>query len=288
MAKLAKRILRERPFFWAIPAVVWQALFLCVPFAVVIGASFIRDFDVAWSGFTLSHYVALFKPVYGYILFRSLGLALLTGVSCVLIGYPVAYYLAFYVKRWKNLLLFFLILPFWTNFLVQVYAWFFILEKEGILNSVLSSIGLISEPIMLLNSMTAIGIVMIYCYVPFMILPIYTVLEKMDKTVIEASQDLGATATQTWARVVLPLSMPGIVTGFFLVFVPAFGEYVIPLLMGGDKYFFVGGLVTNYVLGARNWPMGAAFTCLSSLVLLMVLLISNRMLARRMRLLQGE
>ncbi|MGE0009179.1 MAG: ABC transporter permease [Candidatus Babeliales bacterium] len=287
MNRLREFFLQEQKFFWTLPALLWQILFLCMPFLFVLGVSFISVTDTESLSFTLAHYKALALPVYAYIILRSLVLALTTATLCLCIGYPVSYYLAFYVKRWKNPLLFLLILPFWTNILVQVYAWFFILEKEGIINNVLRGLGIIQQPLALLNSIFAIAIVMLYCFLPFMIFPIYTVLEKMDRTLIEASKDLGATTFQTWRRVVLPLSMPGIKTGFFLVFVPAFGEFVIPLLMGGDKYFFVGGLISYEVLIARDWPFAAAFTVVACLVLLIALYSINRLLSRSTRLVYG-
>lgn len=277
MERLRSYFWSEGSFFWTLPALVWQFLFLGIPFLMVIGMSFMA----------LANYTELLTPVYGIIILRSLLLALSTAIFCLVIGYPVSYYLAFYA-RWKNPLLFLLILPFWTNILVQVYAWFFILEKEGVINNVLRSLGIIKEPLMLLNSIFAIALVMLYCFLPFMILPIYTVLEKMDRTLIEASQDLGATRFETWRNVILPLSMPGIRTGFFLVFVPAFGEFVIPLLMGGDKFFFVGGLISYKVLITRDWPVAAAFTVIACLVLLITLWWINRLFSKHMRLMQGS
>lgn len=285
MESIRRYFLSERTFFWTLPALVWQILFLCIPFLFVVAVSFIASTESFT--FSLVHYKELLTPVYGIIIMRSLLLACTTACLCLCIGYPVAYYLAFYAKRWKNPMLFLLILPFWTNILVQVYAWFFILEKEGMVNSLLQAFGIIKEPLALLNSIFAIALVMLYCFLPFMILPIYTVLEKLDKTLIEASQDLGASNVQTWRRVVLPLSIPGIRTGFFLVFVPAFGEFVIPLLMGGDKFFFVGGLISYQVLIARDWPFAAAFTVVASVVLLIALYLINKLLSRSTRLMQG-
>lgn len=287
MNRLKSSFLQERTFFWTLPALLWQILFLCVPFIFVIGVSFIAGLGTDSFMVTLSHYRELLSPVYAMIVLRSLLLAFSTACMCLLIGYPVSYYLAFHVQTFKNPLLFLLILPFWTNILVQVYAWFFILEKEGVINNVLRALGIIKEPLVLLNSMFAIALVMLYCFLPFMIFPMYTVLEKMDRTLIEASKDLGATSFQTWRRVVLPLSMPGIKTGFFLVFVPAFGEYVIPLLMGGDKYFLVGGLISYEVLINRDWPFAAAFTVMACLVLLGALYVINRLLSRSTRLMYG-
>jgi ABC-type spermidine/putrescine transport system permease subunit I len=177
-------------------------------------------------------------------------------------------------------MLFFLILPFWTNMLVQVYAWFAVLEHQGFLNLLLLKIGLIAEPLTLLNNRFAVYMVMVYYYLPFMILPIYAVLEKLDGSLIEASRDLGATQKQTFMRVILPLSMSGVMTGFFLVFVPAFGEFVIPGLMGGNKLMYVGSLISYYYLVARNEPLGAAFTVVSCLVLIIAALLIYAVFSR--------
>jgi len=158
-------------------------------------------------------------------------------------------------------------LPFWTNFLIQLYAWFFLLERNGLVNTFLLRIGLISAPLQLTNNFFAIFLVMFYCYLPFMIMPLYTVLEKLDDTLFEAAADLGSDPWHTFFRITLPLSRSGIRTGFFLVFVPAFSEFVIPALLGGARYMFVGSLISHYFLIARNTFVGAAFTCLVGLVL---------------------
>lgn len=152
--------------------------------------------------------------------------------------------------------------------MVQVYSWFFVLEHNGLLNTILLKLGIIQQPLHLLNNTFAIYLVMVYCYLPFMIMPLYSALEKIDRRVFEAAADLGATQWQTFIRVTVPLSMAGIRTGFFLVFVPSFGELVVPILLGGGKQLFVGPLITQYFLSARNPALGAAFTCISCIMLL--------------------
>ncbi len=272
---------QELPFFFSQPALIWQVLFFYLPVFFVIFISFKTIDSSLFTGFTLSNYTSFFSSAsYLIILARSISLAFFTSMLCLLIGYPVAFYIARRAERWKNIMLFFLILPFWTNMLVQVYAWFAVLEYHGLINNFLLYLGLILEPLTLLNNRFAVYIVMIYYYLPFMIIPIYAVLEKLDNVYIEASHDLGANRAQTFFRVILPLSMSGITTGFFLVFVPAFGEFVIPGLMGGSKYMYVGTLISYYYLIARNEPMGAAFTVLSCIVLIIVSFILYRFLAR--------
>jgi len=261
-------------FFMALPAFVWLLIFLYIPLLVIIGLSFIRKGVIsAWPDFTLSNYFTFFDSLYYSILVRSLLLAFVTTAVCLLCAYPIAYFLALYARRWKNMLLFLLALPFGVNFVILAYAWFFILEKNGLINSILTTLGIISTPIQLLNTEFAIYVGMIYCYLPFMVLPIYAVLEKLDLRLIDASLDLGATRFATFWRIILPQSMPGIQTGFFMVFIPSFGEYVIPALMGGGKYMYVGSLISHYFSVLRNLPLGSAFTVFSSIVLLIVSLI---------------
>lgn len=260
-------------FFMALPAFVWLLIFLYGPLFIIIGLSFIRKGVVsAWPDFTWAHYFTFFDSLYYGIVARSLLLALVTTVVCLLCAYPIAYFLALYARRWKNVLLYLLVLPFGVNFVILAYAWFFLLEKNGLINNFLQSVGIISAPIQLLNTGFAVYIGMIYCYLPFMILPIYAVLEKLDFRLIDASLDLGATRFATFWYVVVPQSMPGIQTGFFMVFIPSFGEYVVPALMGGGKYMYVGSLISHYFSVLRNLHLGSAFTVLSSIVLLLVAL----------------
>lgn len=258
---------RQLPFFWSVPAIAWQMIFFYAPMLFVVFISFKELGSGIFSHFTLQNYQACLTWSVAHIIVRSLSCSLMTASSCLLVGYPVAYYLARKTTKWKNTLLFFLVLPFWTNMLVQVYAWFAILEHKGILNSLLLDLGLIEQPLSLINNTFAIYLVMIYYYMPFMVIPIYVILEKLEDEYLEASFDLGATPVQTFFKVTLPLSMSGIITGFFLVFVPAFGEFVIPGLMGGNKFMYVGSLITYYYLNMRDQAVGAACTVVSVLIL---------------------
>lgn len=260
-----KVFMRQLAFFVGIPAVVWQVLFFYSPLLFIIGLSF--------SGFTFSHYLPFFTNVYMYIVVRSLVMAISNAILCALIAYPIAYFLAFKAGRFKLFHLFFLIVPFWTNFLLHIYAWFFVLERDGFLNNLLIKLSLISEPLRMLNTMAAVMVMMVYYYLPFMILPIYTNLERFDRKLLEASLDLGATWWQTVRNVLLPLSLPGIRSGFFLVLVPSFGEFAIPELMGGDKNMFVGSVVSHYILGSQTKSLGAAFTLLSCTALICMVVV---------------
>lgn len=267
---LMGRVAREQSFFLASPALLWQILFLYIPIAVIVALSVFDRFDYAfWRYLTWQHYQAIFDASYFFIILRSLILALSNAFICLVFAYPVGYFLALRANGWKNVLLLLLILPFWTNFLVQVYAWFFVLEREGFLNAILQKIGFISEPLQIMNTPVAIQLVMLFCYLPFMIMPIYTALEKINKRLFEASADLGANNWQTLRRITFPLSLSGVRTGFFLVFIPSFGEFVIPALLGGGKTMYVGTLVSYYFVESKNANLGSAFTCVSALALIL-------------------
>lgn len=274
-----KRTFSEQSsFFKAVPALVWQLLFFYIPVCFVATLSILDT--QTWS-FTLDHYRHLNNSLYAIVIIRSLFLALGTVLLCLMVGYPIAYYLALRVKRFRTLLFFFLVIPFWTNLLVLAYAWFFLLDRDGLINSVLIKLGIISIPLTLLNTTFATFLVMFYCYLPFMIMPLYSTLEKFDPTLIEASKDLGATHWQTFFNIILPLSLPGIKTGFLVVFIPAFGEFAIPYLVGGDRQMYVGSLITHLFLVADKVYEGAAFTILSCGVLLIIVAIVYGLLARR-------
>lgn len=249
---------QELPFFFSVPALLWQFIFFYIPLLFLVYLSFTNVYN----------YGILFDPAYLRILMRSLLLAFVNASLCLLCAYPIAYFIAIRARRLKNILLFFLLLPFFSGLLILIYAWFFVLEKTGLVNMLLLHMGIISKPLTLLNNTGAIYIVMLYCYLPFMIMPIYAVLEKLDRRLLDASADLGASGWITTLRVTLPLSMSGIRTGFFLVFVPSFGEFVIPELVGGAKQFFIGSLISHFFLEAHDSIKGATITCISGLLLI--------------------
>lgn len=269
MKRIRKIAQGELPFFVMLPALIWQLLFLVVPVVIIIGLSFSHESE----RFTLIHFKNLLDVSHFRIICRSLMLAFGTAFSCLLCAYPIAYFLVLYVKRWRNFLLFLLTLPFWTNFLILVYTWFFLLERGGIINTILLKFGFISQPLHMAHTMGAVFVVMLYCYLPFMIMPIYSTLEKMDLRLLEASFDLGATGWQTFRRITLPLSLPGIKTGFVLVFIPTFGEFAIPALIGGNRFMTAGSLISHYFIIARDNGMGAAFTVVASVVIAVIMLL---------------
>lgn len=270
----------DRPFAIGIPAVIWQVLFFYIPLLIIVLTSFLKTTPSGIVGITFEKIAHFINPLYLRVIASSLVLAIVNVILCFLIAYPLAYFLAFKGRKIKNFLLFLLLIPFWTNFLLHVYAWFYVLERHGFLNNILMQIGLIKTPLILLNTPFAIIIMMVYYYLPFMVLPIYTSLERFNTSLIEASFDLGATWLQTFRRIILPLTMRGVRAGFFLVYIPSFGEFAIPSLMGGDKVMFVGNVVSEYILGEGTGSLGAAFMVVSCIILLITAIFFYWLLGR--------
>lgn len=231
--------------------------------------------------FTLDNYREFFSsPSYLRLLWRSTWVAFIVSVLSVVLAYPLAYFLAFRVGSRKVILLTILIVPAWTSYLLRILAWRLILGSSGVLNSVLLSLGLIEEasPI-LLYSMTAVGITLTYVWIPFVALPIFAALERINRSVLEAAADLGCAPWQAFLRVTLPLSMPGVLGGFFFVFIPTLGEYVTPLLVGGAKGVMYGNLIQDQFVRALNWPLGS----IMSLAMLVVALLLMALFVRVVR-----
>jgi spermidine/putrescine transport system permease protein len=268
----------EHPFSIGIPAVIWQLLFFYIPLVIIAVTSILDISPQGIEGITFEKIGYFLNSLYLRVIGFSFILAIATVILCFLIAYPLAYFMAFNGKRFRNFLLFLLLIPFWTNFLLHVYAWFYVLEKHGFLNSVLTSFGL--EPVIILNTPFAIMIMMVYYYLPFMVLPIYISLERFNTSLIEASFDLGATWFQTFRRIILPLTMRGVRSGFFLVYIPAFGEFAIPSLMGGDKIMFVGNVVSEFILAEGTGSLGAAFMVISCAILLVTAVFFYWLLGR--------
>ena len=207
----------------------------------------------------LSNFLRLFQDsLYIVSYLNSLKIAAISTVLALLVGYPMAYFIARAPDRWRNILLMLVVLPFWSSFLLRVYAWIGMLKNEGIINNFLEWVGLIQAPIPFLQSDIAVYIGIVYCYLPFMILPLYTNLVKLDGSLLEASADLGARPIRTFMSITLPLSGPGIVAGCLLVFIPAIGEYVIPTLLGGSSFAMIGRVTFDEFFSNRDWPMASA------------------------------
>jgi spermidine/putrescine transport system permease protein len=261
------------------PANAYLFLFMIVPLILVGILSFLSrgTYGQVEFRFNLSNYTRLLDPLYGKILLYSLAVGVGTTLLSLVIGYPLAYYIARAPARQRSLLLFLVLLPFWTNFIIRIYAWIMILRAGGFLDSVLQTFHITSEPLGLLYTPTAVMIGMIYEFLPFMVLPLYTSLEKIENAVLEAAADLGAPPARVFLRVTLPLSVPGMIAGTILVFIPAMGMFVIPDLMGGAKTILIGNVIRNQFLTARDWPFGAA----ASMVLMVLTMIFTFYYARK-------
>jgi spermidine/putrescine transport system permease protein len=270
MRQNKKFFLEELSFFLASPAVAWQLFFLVIPLLIILYYSVVSTKD--GFTFTTKHFLFFFSHNYAGVLIRTVLSAFIVSFICLLLAFPVAYFLATQISnRFKNVFLFFFTLPFWTNFLILVYSWFFLLDRYGLINSILMKIGLVKDPSLLANNMVAVILVMVYCYLPFMLLSLYSAMGKITQDVIEASLDLGASWMQTFRFVIIPLSWSGIRTGFLLVFVPAFGEFAIPSLIGGAKNLFVGSLMAHYFLIMHDPSFGSAFTIISLGLLFLII-----------------
>jgi spermidine/putrescine transport system permease protein len=243
------------------PLLAWIALFVIAPTAIMLVYSFGRRGTLGGVvlGFTLDNYAAVLDPTYLQILVRSVLYSGLTTAICLIVGYPVAYYIGRADERWRNALLMLVMVPFWTSFLIRTYAWVTILKSEGLLNGALLQLQLIAQPIEMLYTPAAVILGLVYTFLPFMILPIYTSVEKLDNALVEAAFDLGAGPLRAFYRVVVPMTSPGITAGILLVFIPALGLYAVNDILGGGKVDMIGNIIENQFKGnARNWPFGSA------------------------------
>jgi len=263
----------------------WLLLFFLAPFAIVLKISF-ADPIVAqppftdffnWSadaGYrvqaTFDNYRFLLEDdLYLVSYLRSIRMALISTLLCLLLGFPMAYTIARTPQPWRNLLLLLVILPFWTSFLLRIYAMMVVLGQHGLVNNLLLSLGLIDKPLAMLYSNGAVALGIVYSYLPFMILPLYACLEKLDPDVHEAAADLGARPLQVFRDVTLPLAMPGIIAGSLLVFIPALGEYVIPAMLGGLDTLMIGHTLYEEFFVNRDWPLA----CAVAIILLLILIL---------------
>ena len=250
------------------PGLLWTALFCLAPILVVVAVSFAARGTyggVLWE-FSLENYRDLLHPLYGRIFGQSVLLAGMTTVLCLALGFPLAYYIARLPPRRQALWLVFIMIPFWTNFLVRTYAWIFILRTEGLLNTILLQLHLISAPLDLLYSNEAVLLGLVYGYLPFMVLPLYAAIERIDPALIEAAWDLYADRWSLFQRVLLPLTKPGIIAGCVLVFIPSLGAFLTPDLLGGARSMMVGNLIQHEYLVARDWPLGSALSLVMMLI----------------------
>jgi spermidine/putrescine transport system permease protein len=256
-------VLHGRPGLkaWSLlsPGILWLFLFFLVPLLIMFAYSLMPRgvYGGVESGFTLQHYQRFFDPLYLQVLTRTFLWSLAATIICLLMGYPVAWLIA-RSRRWKNLLLFLIVLPFWTSFLVRTFAMIFLLRDTGFINTTLLNLGLISDPLQLLYTPFSVMLGLVYGFLPFMVLPIYASLEKLDYSLLEAAEALGARPAARFLKVTLPLSMPGVIAGALLVFIPALGSFLTSDLLGGAKEVMIGNLIQNQFAAARNWPFGSA------------------------------
>lgn len=262
----------------ATPYILWTVLFTIVPLFIIFIFSINASSNIGEISFnfTTSKYKQFFEPIYIDVFFRSIKLSLYSTIACLIVGYPVAYIIANRGVKIRNFLILFIILPQWTNFLLRTYAWMSILKDNGPINSFLMNIGFIKEPLSLLYTDGAVLMGMVYNFLPYMILPIYTVILKIDKSYIEAAKDLGADNIKTFRKIILPLSMPGVVSGIIMVFMPAISTFVISDLLGGGHSMLMGNLIQNQFLAARNWQFGSAISMILILIILITMLFLNK------------
>ena len=238
----------------------WLTLFVLVPNLMIIGTSFLTrdEANLIELTFTFDNYLRLLDPLYAKVLMHSFYMAIIATLLCLVIGYPFAYIVAKMPEKWRPFMLFLVIVPFWTNSLIRTYGLKIVLGTQGILNKSLMAMEIIDKPMRLMYTETAVMIGLVYILLPFMILPLYSAIEKLDNTYIEAAKDLGANKFQTITKVILPLTMPGIIGGCLLVLLPALGMFYISDLLGGAKNLLIGNVIKSQVLNARDWPFGAA------------------------------
>ncbi|GAB6261988.1 spermidine/putrescine ABC transporter permease PotB [Photobacterium sp. R1] len=267
----------------------WLLLFVFIPNLMIISTSFLTrdDANLIDLTFTLENYVRLFDPLYAQVMLHSFYMAGMATILCLLVGYPFAYCIAKMPQKWRPVMLFLVIVPFWTNSLIRTYGLKLMLGTQGVFNSSLIAIGIIDKPLRIMYTEYAVMVGLVYILLPFMVLPLYSAIEKLDHTYIEAARDLGANKVQTFIKVIAPLTMPGVIAGCLLVFLPAMGMFYISDLLGGAKNLLIGNVIKSQVLNARDWPFGAATSIaltLSMAVLLYAYYRAGKLLNRKVEL----
>ncbi len=261
-----------------LPALIWMGVFFIIPllFIVIVSFSTRGEFGNIVYKFTFSNYTKLLNPLYLNIFLKSILIAIYTTLLCLFLGYPFAFIMANVNKKIKPLLLLLIILPFWTNSLVRTYAMIVLLRTEGIINTVLLHFHIINLPLDLMYNNIAVMIGMLYMMFPFMVLPLYTSIEKLDKKVLDAASDLGATPIYKFLKITLPLTKGGIVSGCILVFIPTLGLFFVTDLMGGSKVILMSNLIKNQFLTARDWPFGSAISVILIVFMLSIIIYNSR------------
>jgi len=265
--------LKNRKSILAWPYVLWIILFTILPLLIIVLFSFTEKTEMGSISmvFTLDNYRKFFQPLYLNVLKRSVILAVVSTVMCLIVGYPMAYIMSRAPRKKRNLMATLFVLPLWTNFLLRTYAWMGLLREQGLVNEFLKAIGLIERPLQLLYNNGAVVMGMVYNFLPFMVLPIYSVLVKLDDSLLEAAHDLGANDVKVFQKVIFPLSLPGVATGIYMVFMPAVSTFVLSDLLGGSHTILLGNLIENQFRNARNWQFGSAISVIMLLFIIVTM-----------------
>jgi spermidine/putrescine transport system permease protein len=283
LRKSLLRFFRNHPAFGIgaalSPSAFWLLLFTLIPMGIVVYYSFLTrgPWGTVVYEFTLDSYGQILDPLFLKIFARSMKLAVMTVGICLMAGYMIAYWIAFYGGKHKNFLLFLVILPFWTSYLVRIYAWIALLSDHGLVNNFLIGVHIVDTPLPLLHNEVSVLIGLVYTYLPFMILPLYASLERLDPSILEAASDLGATAGERFFKITLPLTKGGMLSGSVLVFTPAIGEFLIPELLGGAKAMMIGKFIALKFTGLRHWPLGSTYSLLLLTMTLILIYLYMRL-----------
>lgn len=266
----------------AAPGLLWMGVFFLVPLGLVFAISFASRGTyggIVWE-FTTANYLDLLHPLYGKILAQSMWYASMTTAICFGLGFPLAYVIARSPARWQPVFLLLVMLPFWTNFLVRTYAWMILLRHDGLINRTLMALGIVNSPLDLLYTPTAVVIGLVYGYLPFMVLPLYVAVERLDPLLVDAAWDLYASRWAVFTRVVLPLTKPGVIGGCILVFIPSIGSFITPDLLGGARSMMIGNLIQHEYLVVRDWPLGSAVSFVLMAIVMAAVILYYRSASR--------
>ncbi len=256
----------HKGLFYSLPMGAWFTLFFVAPLSIIVLYSFLKKGlhgGVIWE-FSLDAYKQMINPSYGKLLLRTLWVTFVTTVISIAVALPCGYAMA--RSRFQTILLFLIIIPFWTNSLIRINAWIAILGNEGFVNQLLLRSGIIAHPLPLMYNQSAVILVLIYMYLPYAILPIFTAMDKFDFSLLEAARDLGATKSESMFKVLLPNVRSGIVTAIIFTFIPIFGAYTVPLLVGGKNSYMIGNIIVDQTMTMRNWPLASAFAMIITVV----------------------
>ena len=262
------------------PTVLWLCIFFIIPMLIVVAVSFASrtPYGQVVFNWTFSNYQRFAETLYISIFGQTLVVAFVTTVATILMGYPIAWSIAKLPKKWQQPGLVIVMAPFWINFLFRSYAWVIILRSQGVINTILLKLGLITTPLQMLYNEGAVMLGMIYALLPFMVLPIYVSIEQLDRRLLEAAADLGAAPMTAFRKITLPLTMPGIAAGTILVFISSLGMFVVPDVMGGAKSALIGNLIQNQFLSARDWPFGSALSIVLAVLSLLLIMLYYKVL----------